>query len=137
MNVRASLLLAALLLLLPAAVFGTAYTWTGGGDGTSWNVSGNWSGGASYPQAGDTATIALASAAVNMNVVGGVTIDALTINSATATLTLSYDLSVTNGDITITSGTLGECEGASTRQSAFLFDKRMIRREERETGSAE
>lgn len=107
------------MLCLQAAV-AADYTWAGGGDGTSWSDSANWTP-PGVPESADTATINTASAAVNITLDGDITVVTLTVIGAnTASIDLGgNELSVTTlnlgtGDTYSTIGHLSLSNGSVT-----------------------
>ena len=76
-------------------VYATAYTWTGGGDGTTWNSAANW-GGSGYPSAAaDTATFN--ATASNVTIPSGLNIAGITTATGfTGTLTQGGAITLTN-----------------------------------------
>jgi adhesin HecA-like repeat protein len=91
----------------------TAISWTGGGDGTSWSDSHNWSTG-SVPGQTDDVTI---NSSATINLFGPETVDSLTLEGGT--LNSSGTLSTTNG-LTLSGGTLDNT-GTVTINGAFLL----------------
>jgi len=112
------------LILIQGTVFAVAFTWIGSGDGSSWNDPANWDVGSGYPDdAGDTATIALLGVTVTVNET--ITVGSVTLNEATASvsllpgnsLTVTNDLTITAGDLNVNAETLsvgGAVTGAVT-----------------------
>ena len=79
-------------LVLSPSAFSAAVTWTGGGDGVSWNNAQNWTGGTGVPGAADDATIGV--------VAGNPTIKITTVASVKR-LTCSEPLNITGGSLTM------------------------------------
>lgn len=86
-----------------AGVWGTGYTWTSGGDHTTWTDVNNW-GGSGSPGAGDDATFdGTATGTFTLTAIPVVTFLSITVNAAADVLTFSNAVSATT--ITITNAT--------------------------------
>ena len=111
-----------LYIFLALNMFGVTYTWTGLGDGLSWNDESNWNDGNGFtigdgfPDDINDNAIINSAVAVDMNS-AGITINNLTINNAGASLSLSGNLTV-DGITTVTSGNL--IVGANTLTTTNL-----------------
>ncbi len=99
-----------------ASLSASTYTWTGGGDGSSWSDSSNWSsddGGTSYPNAdGDTAKI-ISAASITLN--GDITINELLIpNTNTQTSDFSVTISSSSSEKLTVKSQIETCRPAGT-----------------------
>ena len=83
-------------------VWGTDYTWTGGGPDTNWQTSANWSPSSGYPGSGDTVYIpgtAETTITINSEISSEISIENITLNSAGSeliTIILNSDLTCTD-----------------------------------------
>jgi hypothetical protein len=100
-------LVLAVLLLQPAVALGSSYLWATPDSGL-WNDPNRWMpAGVPGTDPGDVVAIDAASAAYTVTLdAGGTSIGGLTLNSADATLSLSGQMSVTNGTFSMLSGTI-------------------------------
>ena len=99
-------------------VSAAAYTWTGGGDGVTWNSATNW-GGSGYPSASaDTATIS--STASNITIPSGLNIAGITTGGTySGTLTQGGTMTLGTTGLTIGAGTLTLNGSAMTLNGLF------------------
>ena len=83
---RMKSLLVAAAAAIGCSAFATNFTWTGGGDGTSWNAPANWGQSSNYPQTTGDVAIFNGNANVSLNTGSATTIGYVKVTAGTVTI---------------------------------------------------
>ena len=101
------------------AAFATNFTWTGGGDGTSWNAPANWGQSSNYPQTTGDVAIFNGNANVSLNTGSATTIGYVKVTAGTVTI----DATEEGSSLNCTKAAAGNGSGLVVAQGATLIMK--------------
>ncbi len=116
---KMKLLLVVAAVAIGCSVFATNFTWTGGGDGTSWNAPANWGQSSNYPSTESDVAIFNGNADVSLNTGSATTISYVKVTAGTVTIEATEEGSSLN----CTKAADGNASGFVVAQGATLIMK--------------